>query len=136
VDEAELVARAARRRAALAHDEATTAYRVINGVADGVAGMTVDRYGDALVANLYDENAPRSEQAVIAALATLPRVRAIYVKRRPRSVARLSAAQVAALAPAALPSPRPGQPAKTRSNRVSNSWRSRANGFSARASAR
>lgn len=95
----ELVGRAAQRRAELAHDAATTAYRLVNGAGDGLPGVTVDRYGAALVVNLYDEAAERRAPALIDALAALPGTEAIYLKRRPRTAARLTNEEMAALAP-------------------------------------
>src|SRR5206468_2304769 len=91
--------RAIQRRSRLDHAGATTAYRLLNGAGDGLPGITVDRYGEVVVASLYDQG-PASEDALVAALAGTAGVRAIYVKRRPRSTTRLSAAQVADLAPA------------------------------------
>lgn len=108
--EAHLVARAAARRAGLGHDGLTTAYRLINGAADGLPGVTVDRYGDVLALNLYDEEESPRERDLVAALAALPDVRAVYRKRRPRTAARLTTAQTAALAP---PDPVWGQPVDT-----------------------
>ncbi len=97
----DLVARAVRRRAELARDADTTAYRLLNGAGDGLPGVTVDRYGGALVVNLYDEAAARRAPALIEALAALPATEAIYLKRRPRTAARFTDAEMAALAPAA-----------------------------------
>ena len=94
-----LVARAVQRRAPLALDQDTTAYRLLNGAADGVPGTTVDRYGAALIINLYDEADSRDVQALVDALVDIVDTRAVYVKRRPTSAARLSTAQVATLAP-------------------------------------
>jgi len=113
-----VVARAVDRRKPLARDEATTVYRLLNGAADGVPGATADRYGAVVVVNLYDADgvawetgASREtgvrreaggavpEQALVQALAGLPDVRGVYVKRRPRTAARLSDEQTAALAP-------------------------------------
>ena len=91
------VARAAARRVPLADDAATTAYRLVNGAGDGLPGVTVDRYGDVFVLNLYDED--RDPRPYVAPLAALPDAGAVYLKRRPRSAARLSAARTAALAP-------------------------------------
>ena len=91
------VARAAARRVPLADDAATTAYRLVNGAGDGLPGVTVDRYGDVFVLNLYDED--RDTRPYVAPLAALPDAGAVYLKRRPRSAARLSAARTAALAP-------------------------------------
>src|SRR2546429_1072407 len=95
----QLVLRAVQRRSPLDQAGATTAYRLLNGAGDGLPGITADRYGEVVVANLYDQG-PESEEAVVAALAGMTGVRAIYVKRRPRSATRLSANQVADLAPA------------------------------------
>jgi 23S rRNA (cytosine1962-C5)-methyltransferase len=93
-----LVQRAVQRRSSFDHAGATTAYRLLNGAGDGLPGLTVDRYGEVVVANLYDRG-PASEDTLIAALAGTAGVRAVYVKRRPRSATRLSAAHVEALAP-------------------------------------
>jgi 23S rRNA (cytosine1962-C5)-methyltransferase len=51
----ELLALAIARRAPLATDPATTIYRLVHGAADGLAGITVDRYGDVAVVSVYDE---------------------------------------------------------------------------------
>ncbi len=116
-----VVARAMERRKPLARDEVTTVYRLLNGAADDVPNATADRYGEVAVVNLYDagdaasnaggtegagsarnEAAARGtvpEQALVRTLAALPDVRGVYVKRRPRTAARLSDEQTAALAP-------------------------------------
>jgi 23S rRNA (cytosine1962-C5)-methyltransferase len=91
------------RRAPLAADHETTIYRLVNGVADGLPGMTADRYGDVLVLSLYDEdgaNAPLPAPGVLAeSLAEITESRSVYVKHRPPSASRLSDGDVAALAP-------------------------------------
>jgi 23S rRNA (cytosine1962-C5)-methyltransferase len=61
-------------------------------------GLTVDRYGEVVVANLYDQG-PASEDALVVTLAGTTGARSVYLKRRARSATRLSAAQVEALAP-------------------------------------
>ncbi len=94
---ARLVTRAVERRALLTRDEATTAYRLVNGAGDMLPGVTVDHYDGVLVVNLYDTEA--DPRPVVAALSALPGTRSIYVKRRPRTAARLSAEETAALAP-------------------------------------
>ena len=91
------IARAVARRAPLADDAATTVYRLINGSGDGLPGVTVDRYASVFVLNLNDEDS--DPRPYVAALAALPDAWAVYLKRRPRSAARLSAEQMAALAP-------------------------------------
>ncbi len=42
------------RRVPLAADPETTIFRVFHAAADGLQGLTADRYGDALVVSLYD----------------------------------------------------------------------------------
>ncbi len=88
-----------QRRAPLAADPETTAYRLVHGAAEGLDSITVDRFGDVLVVNFYDEFPLGSQQALIAALADVCRPRAIYTKQRPPEAGRLSEADVARLAP-------------------------------------
>jgi len=95
----QLVQRSVQRRSSFDHTGATTAYRLLNGAGDGLPGLTVDRYGEVVVANLYDR-CPAREDTLVVTLAGTTGARAVYVKRRPRSATRLSTAQVAALAPA------------------------------------
>jgi 23S rRNA (cytosine1962-C5)-methyltransferase len=96
---------AAERRAPLAADPDTTIYRVAHAAADGLPGVTVDRYGDALVLSLYAEDdafPPRPvAPALLDALVAATGLSAIYIKHRPRQASRLSEAQLAALAPVA-----------------------------------
>src|SRR5690606_22365016 len=47
------IATALDRRAALAADGATTAYRCVHGENDGLPGLVVDRYSQVLVVKLY-----------------------------------------------------------------------------------
>ncbi len=93
---------AVARRAPLAADPATTIYRLVNAAADGLPGLTVDRYGEALVAGIYDGGGiPRPLPAALwSALLALSGARAVYVRYRPRQASRLSEAQMAELAPA------------------------------------
>ena len=88
---------AVARRAPLAADPETTIYRVINAAADGLPGLTADRYGDALVVSLYEEDR-REDLRGLADLEGL-RPRTIYVKHRPKEAGRLTDEQLAALAP-------------------------------------
>lgn len=78
----------------------TTAYRLVHGAADGVAGVTVDRYGDVLVVGLYGELSGGPRAALLAALAELTGARAIYLKQHPIEAARVTEAELAHLAPA------------------------------------
>lgn len=96
----ERLAHSLTRRAPLAADPATTAYRLVHGIADGIEGVTVDRYGSVLVVSLYGELTVGPRAALLAALAELPEVRAIYCKQRPPEAAHLTEAELAHLAPA------------------------------------
>lgn len=93
---------AVERRAPLRADPRTAIYRLVNAAADGLAGLTVDRFGEALVASLYDEDDRLPPQPIPAALVeTLAEVtgaRRIYVKYRPKQASRLSDEQMALLA--------------------------------------
>ena len=60
---AALLRLAVARRAPLANDPETTLYRLVNAAADGLPGLTVDRYGDALLASFYDDEADPAAQA-------------------------------------------------------------------------
>ena len=94
---------AVARRAPLAADPGTTIYRLVNGAADGLPGLTADRYGDALVAAVYDDDdalPPRPiPEPLIELLAETTGAAAIYVKYRPRQASRLADDQTALLAP-------------------------------------
>ena len=84
---------AVERRAPLAADPQTDIYRLVNAAADGLPGLTVDRYGDALVAAIYDEDGvmpPRPMPGALAEmLAETTGAAAIYVKYRPREAGRI-----------------------------------------------
>ncbi len=94
---------AAARRAPLAADPATPIYRVVNAAADGLPGLTVDRYGAALVASLYDDDAqlpPRPiPPALTEAIVEVMAPRAVYVKYRPQQASRIADDQRPLLAP-------------------------------------
>ena len=49
------------------HAEQTTAYRLFHGSVEGVAGLTVDRYGDALLAQSFNRPLDVAEQAALEA---------------------------------------------------------------------
>ncbi|OIO97354.1 MAG: hypothetical protein AUK03_02675 [Anaerolineae bacterium CG2_30_64_16] len=102
----ELLRLAVERRAPLATDPATTIYRLVNAAADGLPGLTVDRYGDALVASLYDDDdrlpprpMPEPLIALLAETAETIGARALYVKYRPKEAGRIAEDQVEMLAP-------------------------------------
>ena len=95
---------ASARRVPLAADPDTSIYRLINGAADGLPGLTVDHYGGALVAAIYDADGampPRPMPGALAEiLAETTGADAIYVKYRPREAGRIADNQLATLAPA------------------------------------
>ncbi len=62
------------------------ALRVINGESDGIPAITVERYGDYLVAQLYSPAALGCRDAVYDALEAELSPRAIYEQRRFRSL--------------------------------------------------
>ena len=102
----ELLRLAVERRAPLATDPATTIYRLVNAAADELPGLTVDRYGDALVASLYDDDdrlpprpMPEPLIALLAETAETIGARALYVKYRPKEAGRIAEDQVEMLAP-------------------------------------
>ncbi|MFN7916157.1 MAG: class I SAM-dependent methyltransferase [Vicinamibacterales bacterium] len=82
------------RRRPLLESAAVTAYRLIDGAGDRLAGVYLDRYGPAAVLGVYDD-AALDEQAVTevadAALAVLAPhgVESVYVKRFARDRSRL-----------------------------------------------
>lgn len=97
-----LIDLALARRAPLVADPHTTLYRLINGAADGLAGLTVDRYGDALVVGIYDEEGRPDPLApgLIERLAQATDARALYVKYRQQQASRVEEEALPALAPA------------------------------------
>ncbi len=98
---AELLTLALARRAPLADDPQTTLYRLINAAGDGLPGLAVDRYGDALVVSVYDEIGRPEPLAAgwIERLAEATHAGAIYVKYRQRQASRVDEEALPALAP-------------------------------------
>ncbi len=73
------------RREALDADQAVTAYRLLNGDGDGLPGITVDRFGDLLTVNYYDDDArPDAPSSVVDHLIELLDPRLVHVRVRPR----------------------------------------------------
>jgi 23S rRNA (cytosine1962-C5)-methyltransferase len=99
-----LLERALLRRAPLRVDGRTTAFRWLNGEGDGAPGLTLDVFGDVAVLSSYD--GPDPAPLADAALALL-RLRAVYLKARPREAGRLRGEDRAARAP---PLPLRGDP--------------------------
>jgi 23S rRNA (cytosine1962-C5)-methyltransferase len=93
------LAHAIARRAPLAADPSTEIYRLINGAADGWPDLTVDRYGEALVASVYDDENPKVAPD-LEVLTQIAGARSVYVKQRPQQASRISEAAQAELAPA------------------------------------
>ncbi len=98
-----LVRLAVERRAPLAADPSTTIYRLVNAAGDGLPGLTVDRFGDALVASIYDEDdvippAPIPD-GLAPMLAQAAGASSVYVRYRPRQASRVPEEEMASLAP-------------------------------------
>lgn len=107
-----LLSLAAGRRAPLADDpvQPTTAYRLINGAGDGLPGLTLDRYGPALILNVYDQRLEPGQKAFKRLLDEIGRQwphSSIYAKFRPPELSKLSKetvlAEVAPVTPLAGP---------------------------------
>jgi 23S rRNA (cytosine1962-C5)-methyltransferase len=98
-----LVRLAVGRRAPLAADPETTIYRLFNGEADGLPGLTVDRYDNALVASIYDRDGAippvPCPQALVDVLASESGALSVYVKYRPRQASRIPEVQMPLLSP-------------------------------------
>ena len=71
--------------------EGTTAYRLVNAEGDGLPGLTVDRYGDYLMVQLYSAAWRPHLKLVTAALQELLEPVGIYEKARPRETRELEA---------------------------------------------
>jgi len=69
----------------------TTAYRLVNGEGDGLPGLTVDRYADYLMIQLYCEGWRPHLKLVTAVLQELLQPLGIYEKARPQNTRELEA---------------------------------------------
>jgi 23S rRNA (cytosine1962-C5)-methyltransferase len=80
----DLLTAALERRAALAARPDTNAYRLINRAGDGFPDLSVDQYGEVLIAHLYSKG-ERVEPPLrlLRDLAERVEARAVYVKYRP-----------------------------------------------------
>lgn len=67
----------------------TDAYRLVNGEGDGLPGLTVDRYGDYLMVQLYCAGWRRHMKLLIQALDELLAPAGIYEKSRPQNTREL-----------------------------------------------
>lgn len=79
---------AAERRIGIARLAGTNCFRLANAEADGLPGVTVDRYGDFLVLSLYDEKAMKSRELLCDAAMALGAA-GVYVKNRPKHASRI-----------------------------------------------
>jgi len=75
---AQRVADAALRRAALLSDGTTDSARIVFSEADGVPGLTADRYGDTVVCQLTTVGADAWRDVLADSLAALPGVATVY----------------------------------------------------------
>jgi 23S rRNA (cytosine1962-C5)-methyltransferase len=90
------------RRAPLAADPQTNAYRLIHGAADGFADLAVDRYADVLVAHLYTHGQRVTPPTrLLETLAERVGARSVYIKFRPDQASVLDEAAREELAPRA-----------------------------------
>lgn len=87
------------RRAPLATDPKTTAYRLVNADGDGIPGLSLDHFDGVLVLSLYTELEPSTETALIDTVAERFEPRSIYLKRRPREARKLANTDRDQLAP-------------------------------------
>lgn len=69
----------------------TDAYRLINGEGDGLPGVTIDRYGDYRVIQLYCDCWQPHLELLVDALQKREQPRGIYVKERPQQTRELEA---------------------------------------------
>ncbi|RII26807.1 MAG: class I SAM-dependent rRNA methyltransferase [Geobacter sp.] len=69
----------------------TSAYRLVNGEGDGLPGLTVDRYGDYLMVQLYCEGWRPHLPQVVQGLHQMLSPAGIYEKTRPRNTRELEA---------------------------------------------
>lgn len=81
---------AMRLRAEHADLDDTTAYRLVNGEGDALPGLTVDRYGDYLLVQLFSESWRPHLPALAAALQELLQPVGIYEKFRPQQTRQLA----------------------------------------------
>lgn len=92
----------------LASETTTTAFRLFNDEADGLAGVQLDVYGDFLVLHIHEGRLLVPEAWVIAAASSLG-AKGLYLKRRPKQANRLVDTRTDDVAPplpvAGLPAP-------------------------------
>lgn len=84
----ERVSAAVARRAALAADPASDAYRLVHAEADLLPGLIADRYGDVVVAQLLTAGVERAREAILDALAAASGARCVFERSDTASRAR------------------------------------------------
>lgn len=89
---------AAEQRYGLAHRGDTDAFRLANGVGDGLPGLDVDRYGEHLVIALSTEEAVAAREEILDAAASLGAA-GVYLKLRPKHASRIVDARREEFAP-------------------------------------
>lgn len=70
------------KRAALYHDNETTAFRLFNGEGDGIGGFTVDRYDQFLLIQWYSKGIYEYKEWIIKAFESHVDFKGIYEKKR------------------------------------------------------
>jgi 23S rRNA (cytosine1962-C5)-methyltransferase len=87
----------------------TTACRLVNAEGDGLPGLTVDRYGDYLMVQLYSEAWRPHLPLVSGALKELLHPAGIYEKHRPRETRQIGSTQGKKLSRLLWGQPAPGR---------------------------
>jgi len=72
--------------------DGTNAYRLINGEGDGLPGLTVDRYDEHLMLQLFTESWRPHLRLIVDVLTALLKPNGIYEKKRPKKTRQLEAA--------------------------------------------
>ncbi|MEK7808066.1 MAG: class I SAM-dependent rRNA methyltransferase [Chloroflexota bacterium] len=102
------ISSALARRDSLLNSTHTDTYRLIHRAADGFPDLTVDRYADVLIANLYSAGLKVTPPLdLLREIAEKTHARSVYIKYRPTEASKLSKAQLDSLAP---PTPIIGDP--------------------------
>lgn len=71
------------RRDVLAQRQDLNTYRLVNAEADGLPGMTLDRFGQVVVLSLYVDLEPALETQLFEMIGDVFAPQSIYLKRRP-----------------------------------------------------
>lgn len=69
--------------------DGTDAYRVVNGEGDGLPGLTIERYGDYLMIQLYSASWDRYMSKIVKSLQSVFSPKGIYEKFRPQKTREL-----------------------------------------------